>query len=152
LGLVDIETYLEGDIMTKVDRATMAVALEGRDPFLDHQLLEFGMKLPDHFKIQGKDSKYLLRQVLYKYVPKELIERPKQGFSIPVQQWLLGHLQPALLALKEDRDFAQAFQMDSYELQQIIQNFIHQKHYVNPHFIWFLYTLHQWYKRWIKNN
>ncbi|MGH1338458.1 MAG: asparagine synthase (glutamine-hydrolyzing) [Aureispira sp.] len=152
LGLVDIETYLEGDIMTKVDRATMAVALEGRDPFLDQQLVEFGMKLPDHLKIQGKDSKYLLRQVLYKYVPKELIERPKQGFSIPVQQWLLGHLQPALLALKEDQAFAQVFQMNLLELQQIIDNFLAQKRYVNPHFIWFLYTLHQWYERWIKSS
>lgn len=150
LGLVDVETYLEGDIMTKVDRATMGVALEGRDPFLDEQLLAFGIKLPDHFKIQGKDSKYLLRQVLYKYVPKELIERPKQGFSIPVQQWLLGHLKPALLALQEDQGFAQAFQMNPKELQQIIHNFVHQKSYVNPHFIWFLYTLHQWYEHWIK--
>ncbi len=152
LGLVDIETYLEGDIMTKVDRATMAVALEGRDPFLEQQLVEFGMKLPDHLKIQGKDSKYLLRQVLYKYVPKELIERPKQGFSIPVQQWLLGHLQPALLALKEDQAFAQVFQMNLLELQQIIDNFLAQKRYVNPHFIWFLYTMHQWYERWIKSS
>ncbi len=150
LGMVDIETYLEGDIMTKVDRATMAVALEGRDPFLDQSLLEFGMKLPDSLKIRGKDSKYLLRQVLYKYVPQELIERPKQGFSIPVQQWLLGHLQPALLALKEDQAFAQAFQFDQRELRAIIENFVAQQRYVNPHFIWFLYTLHQWYERWIK--
>lgn len=152
LGLVDIETYLEGDIMTKVDRATMAVALEGREPFLDQQLLEFGMKLPDKLKVQGKSSKYLLRQVLYKYVPKHLIERPKQGFSIPVQQWLLGHLKPALLALKEDQDFAQTFQLSQRELQQIIDNFVAQKRYVNPHFIWFLYTLHQWYEHWIKNS
>lgn len=152
LGMVDIETYLEGDIMTKVDRATMAVALEGRDPFLDQQLLAFGMKLPDHLKIQGKDSKYLLRQVLFKYVPRELIERPKQGFSIPVQQWLLGHLQPALLALKNDQDFAQTFHLNGVELARIIDNFITQKRYVNPHFVWFLYTLHQWYERWIKNS
>ncbi len=152
LGLVDVQTYLEGDIMTKVDRATMAVALEGREPFLDAQLLQFGMKLPDALKIQGKDSKYLLRQVLYKYVPKALIERPKQGFSIPVQQWLLGHLQPALLALKEDAAFAQTFEFNQRELRAIIDNFITQKRYINPHFIWFLYTLHQWYERWIKAN
>jgi len=150
LGMIDIETYLEGDIMTKVDRATMAVALEGREPFLDHKIIEFAMQLPDDLKIKGKDSKYLLRKILYKHVPKELIERPKQGFSIPIQKWLLNSLKEPLLEIKADQDFFNAFQLEGKEVQQIIDNFVQQRAYINPHFIWFLYTLHQWYNRWIK--
>lgn len=148
LGMVDIDTYLEGDIMTKVDRATMAVALEGREPFLDHKIVEFAMGLPDDLKIKGKDTKYLLRKILYKYVPKELIERPKQGFSIPVQKWLLSSLKEPLIAIKTDKDFIAAFELNSKELDLIIDNFIHQRGYINPHFIWFLYNLHQWHLRW----
>ncbi|MCH2021420.1 MAG: asparagine synthase (glutamine-hydrolyzing) [Saprospiraceae bacterium] len=151
LGMVDIDTYLEGDIMTKVDRATMSVALEGREPFLDHKIIEFSMRLGDEFKIKGKETKYLLRKILYKSVPKELIERPKQGFSIPVQKWLLSSLKENLLHMKDDFHFIQTFELDKNELNIIIDNFIAQKGYINPHFIWFLYTLHQWYLRWIKN-
>lgn len=150
LGMVDIDTYLEGDIMTKVDRATMAVALEGRDPFLDHKIIEFAMQLPDDLKIKGKDTKYLLRKILYKQVPRELIERPKQGFSIPVQKWLLSSLKEPLLSIKSDQDFFNTFQLESKEVQRIIDNFVQQRAYINPHFIWFLYTLHQWYNRWMK--
>lgn len=149
-GMVDIQTYLEGDILTKVDRATMAVALEGRDPFLDHKIVEFSLKLSDHHKIRQQTTKYLLRKILYKYVPQKLIERPKQGFSIPVQQWLMHSLKDSLLALSSDQDFIQCFEFNSLELQQIIQNFLKQRQYINPHFIWFLYTLYQWYLRWIK--
>lgn len=150
LGMIDTDTYLEGDIMTKVDRATMHNALEGRDPFLDHKIIEFGMQLPDHLKIKGGETKYLLRQLLFKHVPRELIERPKQGFSIPIQKWLLSSLQPQLIAIKEDTAFQQTMGLQSEQLCIIIDNFIQQKKYINPHFIWFLYCLHQWYLRWMK--
>jgi len=150
LGMIDIETYLEGDIMTKVDRATMHNALEGRDPFLDHKIIEFGMSLPDHMKIRGSETKYLLRQLLFKHVPKELIERPKQGFSIPIQKWLLSTLQPQLLAMKEDQAFHQTMGLQQDKLCFMIDNFIEQRKYINPHFIWFLYSLHQWYLRWLQ--
>lgn len=149
LGLIDVETFLEGDVMTKVDRATMAVALEGRDPFLDESLLAFGLKLPDQFKIQGKNTKYLLRQLLYRYVPQELIERPKQGFSIPVEQWLRGLLAEQLRAMVADEIFVQTMHLNSHELQQLIGDFLSRRRFINPHFIWFLYTLHQWYLRWL---
>ncbi len=150
LGMVDIDTYLEGDIMTKVDRATMHNALEGRDPFLDHKIIEFGMQLPDNMKIRGGETKYLLRQLLFKHVPRELIERPKQGFSIPIQKWLLGSLKEPLLAIAADGDFIKKIGLDATALQVTIQNFVQQRKYINPHFIWFLYSLHQWYLRWVK--
>ncbi len=86
--LQDLSTYLPGDILTKVDRATMAYSLEGRAPFLDHRVVEFGLQLPTAYKIKEGRGKYILRKTLEKYVPKSYFERPKIGFGLPLEIWL----------------------------------------------------------------
>jgi asparagine synthase (glutamine-hydrolysing) len=89
----DLITYLPTDILTKVDRAAMAVSLETRIPFLDPDVIKFSASLPINYKIKNGVSKWILRELLYKYVKKDLIERPKMGFAIPLAEWLRGPLQ-----------------------------------------------------------
>jgi asparagine synthase (glutamine-hydrolysing) len=91
---LDTVTYLPEDILTKLDRASMAVSLEAREPLLDYRLLELAWQLPLHFKIHRGATKRILRSVLGRYVPPQLFERPKQGFSLPLDQWLRGPLRP----------------------------------------------------------
>jgi len=100
---LDTITYLPNDILVKLDRATMAYGLEGRIPFLDPRVVEFAWRLPLHMKVRPNEGKWILRQVLYRYVPPELVERPKMGFGIPLGAWLRGPMREWAEELLEPR-------------------------------------------------
>ncbi|WP_197524121.1 asparagine synthase C-terminal domain-containing protein [Thermosynechococcus vestitus] len=90
----DMRSYLPEDILRKVDRAAMGISLETRTPFLDPGVLKASMQVPTAMKIRNGQGKWILRQMLYRYIPRELIERPKAGFAIPIDEWLRRPLRP----------------------------------------------------------
>jgi asparagine synthase (glutamine-hydrolysing) len=93
----DYKTYLADDILTKIDRATMSVGLEGREPFLDHRIVEWAAQLPSSLKYNTGKKKYLLKKLTHRYLPASMMDRPKMGFGIPVNKWLRGDLRPLVL-------------------------------------------------------
>jgi asparagine synthase (glutamine-hydrolysing) len=101
---VDVTTYLPGDLITKIDIATMAYALEARSPLLDHQLMEFAASIPADLKVRGREKKWLFREALRGWIPDDILDRPKQGFSVPIAHWLRGDLRDLTREVLLDRD------------------------------------------------
>lgn len=150
LGVYDMLSYLPGDILTKVDRASMFVGLEAREPFLDQKIIDFSLKLNDKMKYSNKENgKYILKLLLKKYLPDEIIYRPKQGFSVPIDKWMRSLLKNELTELKNNKDFFKRFNLNMDFCNNKIELFFKKNDIVNPHQIWFLYVLYTWYKQWV---
>ena len=147
---IDFQTYMLDDILQKVDRATMTNSLEGREPMLDHRILEFAAQLPDEYKYQNGIKKRILREITHEYIPKELLDRPKMGFAIPIAKWLKNELRDHVEEyLNEDRiekqgifnwEFITKLKMDFYK---------GRKEYDSK--LWYFLMFQMWYERWMEN-
>lgn len=144
--LIDTLSYLTEDILVKVDRAAMGVSLESRVPLLDHRIYEFAWKLPMHMKVRDGQSKWLLRQVLYRYVPRELIERPKVGFAVPIGIWLRGPLKDWAVALLEPGRLNREGYLDANRVAKMWNE--HQRGYRNwQHPLWCVLMFQAWLEK-----
>ena len=146
---VDFKTYLCGDILTKVDRATMAASLEAREPLIDHKIAEYISRIPVDLKYRNGESKYILRKILYRYVPKELLDRPKQGFGIPVDSWLKKDLRSLLEKYLSEQNIREQGIFDEKYLKESLGEYLSGKS-DSAHKFWFLLMFQMWYERWMK--
>ncbi|MFT4800347.1 MAG: asparagine synthase (glutamine-hydrolyzing) [Flavobacteriaceae bacterium] len=144
----DYKGYLQDDILTKVDRAAMSAGLEGREPFLDHRIIEFVAQLPDSFKYKDGVQKRILKEIVHKYVPKKIMERPKSGFSIPLDTWLKKDLR-YLIENNLDRESVENSKVFNYEyVQKLVSMFDDNKLY-DSSIIWKLIQFQMWFKKWM---
>lgn len=146
---VDYQTYLVDDILQKVDRATMSVGLEGREPFLDQHIIEWAARLPTDYKYHQKQKKYILKQIVYKYIPKELMDRPKMGFAIPVELWLGNELKPLVKSYINEEKLGEHGLFNVNTVMGIINSFYtgNTEKYLQ---VWHLLMFQMWYERWMK--
>lgn len=147
MAFVDTGSYLPDDILVKVDRATMAVALEGRMPFLDHRIVEAAARLPLTAKISGGVGKRVLREILYRHVPRALMERPKQGFAVPLGAWLRGPLREWAEVLLLERQCEVAQFVDWRVVDREWRDHLASRHDHAPR-LWNVLMLLAWSQRW----
>lgn len=146
--LWDLHNYLPGDILTKVDRATMAASIEGREPLIDHRLVEFAFRLPLNMRRGTLGPKHLLRKILFKYIPRELIERPKMGFAIPLLEWLRGDLSYLVDDLLDINAIKDQGILDPHVVETVVGAFRSGDGEV-ANKVWALIAFQSWYNAWM---
>jgi len=148
---IDYQTYLIDDILQKVDRAGMSVSLEGREPFLDQRVIEWAAQLPDAYKYNKGNKKFILKEIVHRHIPPAMMDRPKMGFGIPIGDWLLKDLKHFV-----DQYFDEAFIQkqgifNNDEIQRIRGSFYGGK-IERAEKIWYLLMFQMWYDKWMNNN
>lgn len=138
----DLTHYLPDDLLVKVDRTSMAASLEVREPLLDHRLVEFALRMPSAVKLQNGQTKHVLKELLARYIPRELFERPKQGFMIPYAKWLNGRLRPHVV--EAVHHLAKWEVLDGAQIRSYLSTQSHR------HLLWALTALSQWKRRWME--
>ena len=145
---IDYKTYMVDDILCKVDRAGMSTSLEGREPLLDHRIVEFAAEIPEAYKVKGNSRKHLLKEIVHEYVPKQIMDRPKMGFSVPVAKWLKEDLKYYKDEFMTEADFASHGLFKQSGVNHIINQFYKGDRNYNSLF-WYLLMFQMWYKEWM---
>jgi asparagine synthase (glutamine-hydrolysing) len=143
----DQRYYLPDDILYKVDRISMAHSLEVRPPFLDPRIVDFAARLPEHFKLRGSKSKYVLRQLMKDRLPATVLRRPKIGFDIPVHEWFRGVLRPMLLDTLSQKAVSDSRLFRWPAVEHLLREHLHRRANFGYH-LWGLMTLLIWMRRW----
>jgi asparagine synthase (glutamine-hydrolysing) len=145
---VDYQTYMVDDILQKVDRATMSVSLEGREPFLDQSVIEWAAQLPSNYKYHEGQKKYILKQIVHKYIPREIMERPKMGFGIPVESWMANELRELVEEYLSPQSLAAHGLFNVAAVRGEVEAFL--KGRTEKHLkVWYLLMFQMWYKEWM---
>ncbi|ODS62989.1 MAG: asparagine synthase (glutamine-hydrolyzing) [Arenimonas sp. SCN 70-307] len=147
MGL-DYQTYLKDDILTKVDRATMSVGLEGREPFLDHRVAQFAARLPLSYKFDGLTTKRILKHIVHRHVPKEMMARPKAGFSLPIMKWLRDELSELFSETCSADQLRVSEFLDPRVVESWIKSFQGGRFHYSP-LIWRIFMYQLWANRWL---
>ncbi len=147
---IDFNSYLPNDILTKVDRATMSVSLEGREPLLDHRLAAYVAQIPLEYKTDGVSGKKILKDIVHDYVPKKLMDRPKAGFTLPIYTWLRGDLSYLLEEYLSKKALSESGLLNVDFLLHEIEKFKNRKIHYSP-IIWYLLMFQMWWKNWMRN-
>jgi len=147
LEKIDTKTYLPSNVLTKVDRATMAVSLEGREPLLDHKIIEYINTIPYKIKHKLPGEKYLLRKLLYKLVPRELVDKPKRGFGVPLRDWLSTDLNTYLNTYLNKDAVKKHGLLNPDFVEQEVKDFRAGRSTENR--IWNLLIFQMWCERWL---
>ena len=145
---VDYKTYMVDDILTKVDRATMSVSLEGREPLLDYRIIEFISQLSSNLKYKNGDKKWLLKQITHKYLPKEIMDRPKQGFGVPLTEWFRDELTDYFMIYFDEKRIEKEGLFNSKEVVKLRNNYLNGNK-ENVQKLWFLLMFEMWYEKWM---
>lgn len=148
LMALDYKAMLVDDLLTKVDRATMAVSLEGREPLLDHRLIEYAATLPAELKYKERTQKYLLKEIAYKYIPKKLLDRPKSGFSIPLKHWFRGDMKYLLDEYLSPDFLNKQGLFNSNYVQGLLDKYYKGQDDTFEQ-IWFILMFQMWFKKWM---
>ena len=145
---IDYQTYLVDDILQKVDRATMTASLEGREPFLDHNVIEWAAKLPNEFKYNNGEKKFILKEIVHDFIPKAMMDRPKMGFAIPIASWLMGDLKELVEEnLSDDRIQKEGIFKLAF-VQNLKRDFFSGKKELDVK-LWYVLMFQMWYKQWM---
>jgi asparagine synthase (glutamine-hydrolysing) len=148
LCLWDLHNYMPGCILTKVDRATMAASIEGREPLIDHRLVEFAFSLPFEMRRGALGAKHLLKKVLYRHVPRSMVERPKQGFAVPVKQWLAEDLRGFVDRYLDPQLLARQGLFDPDPVRHYVKRLDAGDASVRER-VWLLVAFQLWHERWM---